>query len=220
MLQDRQCIKCKTSFKGGPRAYYCPNCRDERTKETNRNHKRKKRLGLTRSIGSKDTCERCGEQYTVEAGLQRFCPDCQPIHAAEYDRKTALPFYHANKERINPPRKIRRRKRGNICAWCRKEFEPENGSTTCSDECKRQDINRYQRERGKRIRAEHARPDNSYTTSEIAREIGRNRTTVLSWYKAGKLSEPNGYEKRGNPYWLISTISPIIDEHKTDPTST
>ncbi|WP_459967656.1 hypothetical protein [Paenibacillus sp. JCM 10914] len=110
----------------------------------------RERKGDVRKLGSIDNCERCKEPYTVIAGLQRFCPDCKPIHTAEYDRNTSIVFYHDNKDRINPPRKIKRRKRPNTCAWCGKEFEPVNGSTTCSDDCKRLDRNRYMREYNKR----------------------------------------------------------------------
>ncbi|MDT2182425.1 hypothetical protein P7H07_19215, partial [Paenibacillus larvae] len=45
----------------------------------------------------------------VNAGLQRFCPDCQPIHAAEHDRRTSLEYYTANKDTINPARNQKRR---------------------------------------------------------------------------------------------------------------
>lgn len=143
MIQTRVCKECRLEFEGGPRAYYCPTCRAERTRERDRLHKQKLRSGGAdiRKLGSIDTCERCSKPYTVEGGLQRFCPECQPIHALAYDRETSLPFYHANKDRINPPRKIKRRKRGNTCSWCKNEFDPINGSTTCSTECKRQLIN-------------------------------------------------------------------------------
>lgn len=214
MIQDRICRECGADFKGGPRAYYCPSCRIERRKQNAREFRRRKRSGEVRPLGSKDKCERCGAEYTVQAGAQRFCPECQPIHAAEYDRVTSLEFYNQHKDRINPPRKLKRRKRSNICVWCGNEFEPVNGSTTCSDECRRQDINRYHREREKRIRAEYARPEGSYTIPEIAQKLGKARQTILKWYNAGKLPEPDGYEKRGNPYWLPSKISSITAPKK------
>ncbi|ARF67197.1 hypothetical protein B7C51_04295 [Paenibacillus larvae subsp. pulvifaciens] len=145
-LLTRTCRECSASFQGGPRAYYCPSCRAERTRKTCTEHKRRKRQGKTRSLGSKDTCERCGKTYTVKGGNQRFCLDCQPIHTAEYDRRTSLEFYNSHKERINPKRKLKRRKRSNICAICGNVFEPVNGSTTCSPECKRKLGNKHNRE--------------------------------------------------------------------------
>lgn len=150
MLQGRKCKDCGTPFTGGPRAYYCHVCRSIRQKQAKAAYQSRKRQGYVRTLGSKDKCERCGKEYTVEGGLQRFCPDCQPIHASEHDRKTALSFYHENKERINPPRKVKRRKRDNKCLWCGSVFEPVNGSVTCSDDCRRQHRNRSDRERYKR----------------------------------------------------------------------
>lgn len=32
-IYDRTCIRCSRSFQGGPRAWYCPDCRKERQRE-------------------------------------------------------------------------------------------------------------------------------------------------------------------------------------------
>ncbi|AUS03580.1 hypothetical protein ERIC1_1c34050 [Paenibacillus larvae subsp. larvae DSM 25719] len=109
-LLTRTCRQCGNTFEGGPRAYYCPTCRAERTRKTYAEYKRRKRQGKARALGSTDTCERCGKSYVVNAGLQRFCPVCQPIHAAEHDRRTSLEFYREHKDRINPARNERRKK--------------------------------------------------------------------------------------------------------------
>lgn len=138
MIQSRICQQCGHSFEGGPRAYYCPSCRVERQKITKATYRERKRKGESRSLGSKDKCERCGKEYTVESGLQRFCPDCQPIHTLEYDRETALPFYHQNKDRLNPVRNERRRVGERNCDWCGAVYVVTvGGQLTCSEECKR-----------------------------------------------------------------------------------
>lgn len=111
MMLDRICRnpQCNVSFRGGPHAHFCPSCRAERAKKVNADHKQRKRRGLTRAIGSTDICERCNRSYTVDGGLQRFCPECQPKHAAEHDRKKSLSYYHNNKNEINPVRNERRK---------------------------------------------------------------------------------------------------------------
>jgi len=150
MLLDRICreASCGRSFKGGPRAYYCPSCRAERQRQQKADNKRKKRLGLVRAIGSTDTCERCSKLYTVNGGNQRFCPECQPIHAAQHDRETSITFYHDNKDRTNPPRNERRRKGMKNCEWCGKEFPDRVGSPkACSEECRKQFNRKWQRDR-------------------------------------------------------------------------
>lgn len=138
MLQQRICQQCGCSFKGGPRAFYCPECREMRRLEYDRIYKQKLRAGyIGRPLGSIDKCEQCGKDYIVNGGLQRFCPDCQSIHAKEYDRETAIEFYHAHKDRINPVRYQRRRKPPKKCAWCGKEFTAGTRALTCSPECRR-----------------------------------------------------------------------------------
>lgn len=146
-LLDRTCRECDRSFQGGPRAFYCPSCRAERQREQSRRGKARQRQGLTRRLGSIDTCERCRKQYTVEGGLQRFCPECQPVHAQEYDRETSLEFYYQNKGRINPGRNERRRIGLRKCEWCGAEFD--HGGTkrlTCSEEHQRLLKNKKYRE--------------------------------------------------------------------------
>lgn len=137
-LLDRVCRECDRHFQGGPRAYYCPSCRADRQRQQWASYQRRKRVGKIRPLGSVDTCERCGESYTVEGGLQRFCPDCQSIQAAEHDRETSIDFYHLNKEQINPPRNERRRIGSRKCEWCGEEFDHRGTKRlTCSDEHQR-----------------------------------------------------------------------------------
>ena len=137
MMQDRICRECSCSFLGGPRAYYCLLCRAERQRIQGAAGKARERAGLTRKIGSSDTCERCNNTYTINGSLQRFCQDCQPIHALEYDRETSLPVYYDRKNELNPIRNERRRQGMRNCDWCDKEHPIMVGApTTCSDECK------------------------------------------------------------------------------------
>lgn len=146
MLQTHICKQCGYSFTGGPRAYYCLNCRTKRQRESNRDYKARKKTGELRKHGSIDTCECCGKEYIVNASLQRFCPDCQKPHMLEYDRISGLEYYHNNKDNINPSRYDKRRIGPRKCAWCGKEFETNNKSLTCSPECGKQRKNALWRE--------------------------------------------------------------------------
>lgn len=153
MLQ-RICKQCGRSFQGGPRAFYCTSCRMERKRIQKANYIHRRRMGNVRLIGSKDRCEICGKEYIVVGSLQRFCPDCQPIHAREYDQKTAIEFYHSNKDRINPVRYERRRKPPKKCAWCGKEFTSHTRTLTCSVECRRLLKNKKWNEKYGKLRKE------------------------------------------------------------------
>lgn len=148
MIQERICKTCGRSFQGGPRAYYCIACRTERQKSRDRDRKKN---GPNRPLGSTDKCEKCGKDYIVNAGLQRFCPECRPEHTLEYDRYTSIDFYRKNSDTINAVRNPRRRKKRN-CEWCGKEYEAVTRTNTCSAECRRKLRNKKWNEHDKKRR--------------------------------------------------------------------
>ena len=95
---------------GGPRAWYCLNCRWERQKIADIKCAERRRLGKTRKIGSADLCVICGNPYTVKGGRQKYCEKCAPKAIAEIDKEQGLNYYRENKEKINPLRNEKRRK--------------------------------------------------------------------------------------------------------------
>ena len=105
-MYKRICRECGKEFEGGPRAWYCPECRNERRLERQRIYWRN---GYTRKIGSTDCCEMCGKPYTVNSGLQRYCSECAKINQLETDRRLSLEYYGNNKETLNPKRNAKRR---------------------------------------------------------------------------------------------------------------
>lgn len=133
-MYDRICRTCGVIFKGGSRAWYCPVCRKERKRETTNNYKRR---GAARHIGQIDLCENCGAEYTVNNGLQKYCPACQPIMHKELLRKQALAYYHKNKATINPKRNEDRRVPDTRCIICGKDFRRHGREKTCSPECRK-----------------------------------------------------------------------------------
>jgi uncharacterized Zn ribbon protein len=143
MIQDRVCKVCGRSFRGGPRAFYCPECRYTRQRDREAGYRKN---GSKRPLGSIDLCERCSKEYTVVSGLQRFCPECRPIHTTEYDRETSLEFYAEYKDRINQIRNPRRQQGMINCEWCGKEFISHNRSRACSPECRRELKNKWWRD--------------------------------------------------------------------------
>lgn len=133
----RECIQCGAAFKGGPRAWYCPECRAERIKAQSREAKRRKKTGNTRELGSTDICQRCGKPYIVNSGNQMYCPECSEEAVKEIDRKQSLEYYHENKEVINPARNIKRRVPARRCAFCGRDFEARSNKKYCSPECRK-----------------------------------------------------------------------------------
>ena len=144
MIQNRICRSCGRSFEGGPRAYYCAECRRERQRASWREHARKKRQGMVdRPLGSIDKCDRCGKEYIVVGSNQRFCEDCQIPHRLEYDYKRAKPKYEQNKHWYNPVRNERRRVNPIPCRICGTLFQPSGQQVVCGkEECKQENQRR------------------------------------------------------------------------------
>ena len=131
----RECIQCGAAFKGGPRAWYCPECRAERQKMQARESRKRQAEGKQRKIGSTDICQNCGKPYIVASPLQKWCPDCKEEMARETDRRQSLEYYNENKETINPARNIRRRAPARRCAICGRDFAARSNKKYCSQEC-------------------------------------------------------------------------------------
>lgn len=145
IYENRVCKQCGRTFSGGPRAWFCPDCRYERNKEKNRIHHQN---GPMRKIGSIDYCVNCGKTYTVTSGLQKYCANCAPLCVAEVDRRQGLDYYYQNKGDINPKRCIKRRKSKNEikCKICGKVFVGYKHQKFCSDECREINRKAYNRE--------------------------------------------------------------------------
>lgn len=135
IYDNRICRTCGAQFSGGPRAWYCPECRRERERIRK---KRYNRGEFARHIGQKDLCENCGNEYTVESGLQKYCPDCARIMHKKLDAEQSLDYYRRNKESINPARNERRRIPEARCVICGKDFRRVGQAKTCSPECQRE----------------------------------------------------------------------------------
>ena len=136
MIKECVCKCCKNVFLGGPRAWYCTYCREDRRKVANSKYRKNKTLGLTRKLGSTDKCRNCGKEYIVESGNQLYCKKCAPIVLRLKDAESGLQYYGKNKDTINPERNVKRRKKYNLCVVCGKPILNNNLTSFCSDACK------------------------------------------------------------------------------------
>lgn len=94
-MTSKVCQTCGIVFTGGPRAWYCPECRHARRIEKMRGYNAAIAAGTTRKLGSTSICESCGKPYTVMSGNQKWCSDCRPEMlkklSREMHRKAAKP---------------------------------------------------------------------------------------------------------------------------------
>lgn len=145
-IYDRICRSCGASFRGGPRAWYCPVCRAERAIKTARESKQRSKAGTVRRIGSTDLCLICGQPYTVKGGLQRYCSKCAKEHLQVIDRAQGREWYETNKATYNPMRYEKRRAPARPCVICGAMHPATSGLTCGNPACRRSRKNEKWRE--------------------------------------------------------------------------
>lgn len=136
------CQDCGREALVYPKSIRCPDCQKEADDRALADFRRRKAAGKTRPIGSVDICQRCGQPYTVNAGLQKYCKACAGEALREHNRVKALELYH-DKYDGNPEEKERRSKKRRLpryspilCRVCGSEFIPETRHAAyCSPKC-------------------------------------------------------------------------------------
>lgn len=101
VVLPRTCRQCGTIFNGGPRAWYCPDCRLERRREADRRLAARGRVPL-RPLGSIDKCTVCGKDYIVNSSNQKYCPECAYDAVREIDRAASRAWNQAHKDTYYP----------------------------------------------------------------------------------------------------------------------
>lgn len=137
-LRQRVCRACGMSFVGGPRAWYCPQCRLERRKKHSASYKARKRTGDVRELGSTDSCVICGAPYTVVGPNQRYCPACAADAVKAVDSAQGMAYYVEHKDVMNPVRNEKRRKKERICPICGAAYQAYGKNGYCSEACRRE----------------------------------------------------------------------------------
>lgn len=99
-LKPRTCKECGSTFNGGPRAWYCPQCRAERKEKQQKEYQERKRRGNTRVIGNEYPCEICGTMYVLSSGLQRFCAECAEKHLKKIDNEQSRQWNKSHPEQM------------------------------------------------------------------------------------------------------------------------
>ena len=130
-VRNRVCRQCGATFTGGPRAWYCPSCREDRRREAD---KQRKTAGTARPLGSTDICKRCGKAYIVSNGRQMYCNDCADIAVKEKVRAHKREYYAENSDALNDHKREVRVDR-KVCIICGSVFDADTPTVTCSPAC-------------------------------------------------------------------------------------
>lgn len=135
VVKDRICRQCGRSFSGGPRAWYCPECRYVRRKASAERYRAKGRKA-DRPLGSIDRCVVCGKDYTVKSARQKYCPDCAYDAVRAVDRPESRRWLAEHKGDYYPARNDKRRAR-RYCIVCGRIITAKTCTVTCeSKDCK------------------------------------------------------------------------------------
>lgn len=140
IVQDRTCRECGVTFPGGPRAWYCPDCRAERRRVQSRKAKKGK---PARPIGSEDLCEICSKPYIVNSGRQKYCPDCAPEAVAQKVRDHKRQYAADHAEQM-AKYKVDISSNRHVCIICGAVFGSHLPTVTCSPECNKIRVQRHQ----------------------------------------------------------------------------
>ena len=127
----RTCRECGAIFDGGPRAWYCPDCREARKIMQKARYNERRKRGLSLSLGeSVGRCEVCGREFIYASARQRYCPDCAKEAIKTSDRRQGREYYHANNRRKSEPKGRGGGKNGMLES--RQRFAPCAGSLLVS----------------------------------------------------------------------------------------
>lgn len=134
--QKKVCEKCGKTFLGFPKSKYCDKCVAIAKAEAK---KRYMENDNSRVLGAKDLCERCGKEYIVKSGLQKYCPDCARQASLEKQRERKK----TQREQKKRAEAIKRAKKNRlkVCAYCGKAFNNAVSGNLCSEECRRKQKN-------------------------------------------------------------------------------
>lgn len=114
-VTEKTCRICSATFMGGGRAWYCPVCREERTRERDKEHKRRKRLGLSRRVGDTMVCIDCKEIYQYYIGASERCRECAKKHLKKIDNEASMKWKQENKEKYLEAKRDFDKKRRKEC---------------------------------------------------------------------------------------------------------
>lgn len=110
-MLPRTCRECGAVFLGGPRAFYCPECRAVRIKEGCKKCKERMKTESHVPLGSIIPCELCGVGIVKRGGNQHFCPECAKKHLKEVDNAQSQEWKKNNPEKYREAKREFSRKR-------------------------------------------------------------------------------------------------------------
>lgn len=146
MMWHTTCISCGAEIY---RPIKCVRCKDCQDAYDRRMDAEIKSTGPRRPLGSIDLCQRCGAEYTVESGMQKYCKACSAVATRDSIRAHKRAYAAARRADPEQGEAIRQAKRivpqKRVCRRCGKAFEARTRADYCSDACRMEANREYQR---------------------------------------------------------------------------
>lgn len=158
VYRDKACVDCGRVVRMHIKSKRCKACQEVADKIHNAEHRRAKTRGHTRAIGATSTCTVCGELYTVNSGMQKYCPACAPAATKAADSRATLAWIQAAYEADPQRREAKNAKRRTNwadaprkCEVCGALFLPPTPTRkTCGETCQKQHKRQQQRQYDKK----------------------------------------------------------------------
>ena len=144
LYREKACIDCGLVVRMHIRSKRCRACQDAADNRNEQAYRKARAAGNIRPIGSVDLCQKCGMEYTVCSGAQRYCPDCAGDAVAENVRALARGRYakaYATPEAKEARQEKRRTDWQGVryCLECGAAFTPAHPrQVCCSNGCREQ----------------------------------------------------------------------------------
>lgn len=146
MMWHTTCVTCGAAIYRPIKCIRCESCQAEVNRQRNAICHSK---GAKRPLGSIDICQRCGQEYIVEGGMQKYCKSCSHIATQKSIREHKRDYMADMRADPVKGEAIKQGKRvvPRIipCSRCGKPFETKTRAAYCSDACRKAAIKEYQK---------------------------------------------------------------------------
>lgn len=137
VIRERVCRGCGEKFTGGPRAWYCPKCRELRKAEQKKRYESRKKAGLSIRVGiDRRKCEVCGAEFVIQSPTQKYCKKCAEKAVKAVDAAQSREYCQENRLAINERNRKKYIRKARRCIICGAPIY-NAGTKLCSDECRK-----------------------------------------------------------------------------------
>ena len=135
MTHEYFCTDCGIPCCGSIASFRCSTCQEIANRETYRRSRERQANGTSRRKNQIYKCQRCGGDYILNSGNQRYCKECAPYAMVENKQEKSMQYREQHREEINAKKRVTPVEIK--CEVCGKSFTVTNKrQRVCSDGCR------------------------------------------------------------------------------------